>query len=261
MTGTQPPGGAAGCAEPGAGDRTGEDLDDGVLPGGQAAAGGGEGPQRIAAVIGFEGENLGAGQPQRPPRHQRTCREGWDGGGGDGVGAGPGGLDGPLEHAGRHRPGDPHPDRHHRARPGVLEPDMRLPMPQAGPPGAQQPAQVPPQRLPASRVRQRRRQHPDHPRAVGEGSVVAPPQPRPAQQRCGKGGRQQRAGHGALVADGVQQYAGGVRGHRARVDQVPAQRADRGSRTWPAPGGPDHRGEAATRHSRPSPPGSLSRSG
>ena len=73
--GAQPPGGAAGSAQPGAGDRAGEDLDDGVLPGGQAAAGGGEGPQRIAAVIGFERQDLGAGQPQRPPGRQRPGRE------------------------------------------------------------------------------------------------------------------------------------------------------------------------------------------
>ena len=261
MAGAQAPGGAAGFAEPGAGDRAGEDLDDGVLPGGQAAAGGGEGPQRISAVIGCEGEDLGAGQPQRPPGHQCRGRQGRGGGGGDGVGAGPGGLDGPLDHAGRHRPGDPHPDRHHRARPGVLEPDMRLPVPKPGPPGAQQPAQVPPQRLPAGRVRQGRRQHRDHPRIRGEGSVLAPPQPPPAQHRRDEDGGQQRPGRRALVADGVQQDTGDVRGHRARVSQVPAQGADRGSSTRRAASCPDHGGGAAARHSRPSSPGSLPRSG
>ena len=49
LTGAQLPGGAAGAAQPGAGDRAGEDLHDGVLPGGEAAAGGGEGPQRVRA--------------------------------------------------------------------------------------------------------------------------------------------------------------------------------------------------------------------
>ena len=66
--------------------------------------------------------------------------------------------------------------------PGVLEPDVGLAVPQPGPRGAQQPGQVPPQRLPAGRVRQRRRQHGDHPGIRGEGGVLAPPQPRPAQQ-------------------------------------------------------------------------------
>ena len=261
MAGAQLPGGAAGAAQPGPGDRAGEDLHDGVLPGGEAAAGGGEGPQRIRVVIGFEGEDLGAGQPQRPPGHQRPGRERRGGGGGDGVGAGPGGLDGPLDHAGRHRPGDPHPDRHHRARPGVLEPDMRLAVPQPGPRRAQQPGQVPPQRLPAGRVRQRRRQHGDHPGIRGEGGVLAPPQPRPAQQHRDQGGGQQRPGHRALVAGGFQQDAGDVRGYRARVGQVPAQRADRGSRTRRAASCPDRCGGAAARHSRPSSPVSLPSSG
>ena len=73
--GAQLPGGAAGAAQPGPGDRAGEDLHDGVLPGGEAAAGGGEGPQRIRVVTGLEGEDLGAGQPQRPPGRQRPGRE------------------------------------------------------------------------------------------------------------------------------------------------------------------------------------------
>ena len=196
-----------------------------------------------------------------PPVTSAPGGNGGRGGGGDGVGAGPGGLDGPLDHAGRHGPGDPHADRHDRAGPGVLEPEVRLAVPQPGPRGAQQPGQVPPQRLAAGRVRQGRRQHGDHPGIRGEGGVLAPPQPRPAQQHRDQGGGQQRPGYRALVAGGFQQDAGDVRGHRARVGQVPAQRADRGSRTRRAASCPDHRGEAAARHSRPSSPVSLPWSG
>ena len=81
MTAAQPPGGAAGLAEPGAGDRAGEDLDDGVLPGGQAAAGGGEGPQRISAVIGFEGAEPRCGPAAASPRSPAHLRggAGWRG--------------------------------------------------------------------------------------------------------------------------------------------------------------------------------------
>ena len=165
-------------------------------------------------VIGLQRQDLGAGQPQRPPGRQRPGRERRRGGGGDGVGAGPGGLDGPLDHAGRHGPGDPHADRHDRAGPGVLEPDMRLAVPQPGPRRAQQPGQVPPQRLTASRVRLRRGQHRDHPGTGGEGGVLAAAQPPPGQHCRDQGGGQQRPGCGTLVDGGVQQDAGDAGGHR-----------------------------------------------
>ena len=57
--------------------------------------------------------------------------------------------------------------------------------------------------------------------------MLAPPQPRPARQDRDHGGGQQRPGYRALITGGVQQDAGDAGGDRARVGQVPAQRADR----------------------------------
>ena len=60
-------GGAAGAAQPGSGDRPGEDLDDGVLAVAQPGGGAGQRPQRGVRVMAHrQREDLGAGQPQRP---------------------------------------------------------------------------------------------------------------------------------------------------------------------------------------------------
>ena len=61
-------GGAAGLAEPGSGDRPGEDLQDGVLAVGEAGRGPGQRPQRRFGVMtGGQRQDVRAGQPQRPP--------------------------------------------------------------------------------------------------------------------------------------------------------------------------------------------------
>ena len=75
-------GGAAGLAEPGSGDRPGQDLQDGVLPAGQAGRGPGQRPQRrLGVAAGRQRQDVGAGQPQRarrrPPR--RAAAAGWRG--------------------------------------------------------------------------------------------------------------------------------------------------------------------------------------
>ena len=60
-------GGAAGLAEPGSGDRPGQDLQDGVLAVGQAGRGPGQRPQRrLRVMAGRQRQDVRAGQPQRP---------------------------------------------------------------------------------------------------------------------------------------------------------------------------------------------------
>ena len=144
----------------------------------------------------------GAGRQRRPGRA------------GDGVRAGPGGLDRALDQAGREGAGHPHADAHPgggAACPGVLPAQVRLPGQQPRPGRAQQPGQVPPQRRRPGRVGLRRGQDRDLPgglrrtrRAAGGAARPGPrsrrsPRPRAAARPPGRSapGRTAAAGPGA----------------------------------------------------------------
>ena len=110
-------GGAAGLAEPGSGDRPGQDLQDGVLAVGQAGRGPGQRPQRrLRVMAGRQRQDVRAGQPQRPAGDHGSGRQRRAGRGGDGVRAGPGRLDGALDQAGRDGAGHPQADASSRRR-------------------------------------------------------------------------------------------------------------------------------------------------
>ena len=75
-------GGAAGLAEPGSGDRPGQDLQDGVLAVGEAGRGPGQRPQRrLRVMAGRQRQDVRAGQPQRPAgrRRLRAAAAAWPG--------------------------------------------------------------------------------------------------------------------------------------------------------------------------------------
>ena len=215
-----PAGGAAGAAQPGPGDRAGQDLDDGVLAVAEPGRRAGQRPQRrLRVMAGRQREDLRAGQPQRPAGDQGAGRERRGGGGGDGVRAGPGGLGRPLDQAGRDRAGHPQPDRHPggvAAGPGVLPAQVRLAVPQPGPGRAQQPGQVAPQRHRPVRAGLRRGQDRDQPGTVGEGGVLAAAQLRPAGDGDGHGGGEQRPGGRPVMLEGGEQQVrrGGGRSRR-----------------------------------------------
>ena len=110
-------GGAAGLAEPGSGDRPGQDLQDGVLAVGEAGRGPGQRPQRrLRVMAGRQRQDVRAGQPQRPAGDGGAGRQRRPGRGGDGVRAGPGRLDGALDQAGRDGAGHPQADASSRRR-------------------------------------------------------------------------------------------------------------------------------------------------
>ena len=255
--GAQLPGGAAGAAQPGAGDRPGEYLDDGVLAVGEAAAGGGEGTQRVRVVIGLEGRISVRASRSVPPAASARAGNGGAAGAVTAWAPGqaasmarsimPGGtvpgthirivMTGPAQVYSNPRWGWPCHSRAHRGRSSPVRcPHSASPPAGSASGGA---STVITRAFAARAACWRRRSH-----------------ARPAH--CDdQGSGQRRPGRRALVAGGFQQDAGDAGGYRARVGQVPAQRADRGSRTRRAASCPDHHGEAAARHSRPSSPVSL----
>ena len=163
------------------------------------------------------------------------------GAGGDGVRAGPGRFHGPLDQAGRDDARHPHADLQPAAGPagpGVFPAQVRLAVPPAGPGRAQQPGQVPPQRLGACRVGLRRGEDDHLPGTVGEHLVAAAPQPRPPGDHRGGGCGQHRARGRTPRGEGVQQQPGQPGGRPAGVGHVPAQRPARPARRdqQPVPG-------------------------
>ena len=188
LPGALPAGGAAGAAEPGPGDRAGQDLQDGVLAVAQAGRGAGQRPQRrLRVMAGRQREDLGAGQPQRA-RRRPARRAGSGGAAGAVTVCAPGQA---ASTARSIRPGGMVPGTHSRivipaASPpaqAYSQPRCGCPCQQPGPGRAQQPGQVPPQRHRPVRAGLRRGQDRDQPGAVGEGGVLAAAQPAPGPRR------------------------------------------------------------------------------
>ena len=238
----QPPGGPAGAAQPGPGDRAGQHLQHGVLAVAERGGGPGQRPQRVRGKAGAQRQDLGPREPQRPAGGQHPGgQRGAGRGGSDGVRAGPGRFHGPLDQAGRDDARHPHADPHPAAGPagpGVFPAQVRLAVPPAGPGRAQQPGQVPPQRLGAGRVGLRRGEDDHLPGAVGEHLVAAAPQLRPPGDHRGGGCGQHRARGRTPRGEGVQQQPGQPGGRPAGVGHVPAQRPARPARRdqQPVPG-------------------------
>ena len=222
LPGALPAGGAAGLAEPGSGDRPGQDLHDGVLAAGQA--GRRRRPAPAAAPPGH-GRSTAAGSPGGPaaasPRPPAA-----PGGSGGPAGAVTVCAPGQAASTARSiRPGGTVPGTHRRmvipaASPpaqAYSQPRCGCPCHQPGPGRAQQPGQVPPQRHRPGRVGLRRGQDRDQPGSRGEGGVLAAAQPRPAQRAATvTAAASSGPATGPVVRQGGEQQPGQVRGRSRR---------------------------------------------
>jgi hypothetical protein len=89
------------------GDGPGEDLDAGRLAFAHRVEGAEERAKRVDLVLGSQRVVLGQGEAQLAASGHPASDERRAGGDGLGAGAGPGGFDGPLDHAGRDDPWHP----------------------------------------------------------------------------------------------------------------------------------------------------------
>ena len=150
----------------------------------------------------------------------------------------PGRFHGPLDQARRDDPRHPDADPQPAAGPagpGVFPAQVRLAVPPPCPGRAQQPGQVPPQRLRPCRVGLRRGEDDHLPGTLGEQLVAAAPQPRPPGEHRGGGDGQHRARGRTPHDQGAQQQPGQPGGRSAGVGHVPAQRPARRDQQ-PVPG-------------------------